>query len=413
MTDYRDYDPFDPAVTTDPYPYYAALRRQSPVHHVAQYDLWAVSRHHDVMTVLHDAATFTNQAMAEVVVRPGDYERAGDVNDDEPTAVSIIGTDGDEHARLRRIVSRGFTPKRIADLEPSIRRITRGLIDDFIDRGRCELIADLAAPMPVAVIAELLGVDADRHDDFRRWSEAMILAVFEPTTPEQAAHISSCLDEMGAWMAEASEQRMRQPADDLISVLVRAEADEALSHNEMQTFAFTLMVAASVTTTHLLGNAMLALVENPSVLGAVVVDHDVIPSVLEESLRYDSPAQTMLRSAARDVVLSETTIPAGATVVALLGSANRDGTVFRDPDQFDPRRDAREHLAFGHGAHFCLGASLARLEARIALEELFARMRDPVVVAETPRVHSFIFRGPQRLDLEFAPTQAHAGSTRG
>jgi cytochrome P450 len=401
-----EYSPLRPEVIADPYPYYAALRRDAPVRFVEELSMWVVSRYADVVRVARDPELFTNQAMAEAVTRPTTY---GDVEEREELPLSIVGTDGEYHARLRRIVNRGFTPRRMAALEDRVREVAASLADAFAERDAVELIEHFAAPLPVIVISELLGVDPARRHDFRRWSEWMVFAVFEAADEAQAAEILRSGEEMGEWCDEVVEQRHRAPGTDLISTLVRAEADEVLTPAEVRIFVFTLMVAGSITTTHLMANMMRAAIANAEAVAAVRERPELAASFVEESLRFDAPVQLMLRTAARDVEVAGVTIPAGATVAPLIGSANRDEAVFADPDRFDVRRDAREHLAFGHGVHFCLGAALARLEARVAFEELLARIEAPRLAGDVEFVESVVFRGPQRLDLTFRPA-AHWAS---
>jgi cytochrome P450 len=392
------YHPLSPAVLADPYPTYAELRADAPVSRVEDLDLWVVSRHADVRRVLHDARTFSSAAMAAAVARPMEY---GDEPHTLEDPVSIIGTDGPTHARLRGLLNRGFTPRRIGALEPRIREIARGLLDDMVAAGPVvELQCAYAIPLPVIVIAELLGVGTDRRADFRRWSEAMVLGVFEQPDAAEQQDVARCGREMGEWLDGVIADRIAHPGPDLISALLAAEHEgSALSHDELVVFVFTLLVAGSSTTTYLIGNGVLALFDAPECREAVGTDPAVIPGLVEEVLRWDAPTQLMLRTALSDVEIAGTTIPAGATVAALLGSANRDEAVFAEPDRLDPRRDTRDHLAFGHGAHYCLGAALARLEARVAFEELLGRAAALEPTGAARRVESLVFRGPVSLPV--------------
>jgi cytochrome P450 len=404
-TPYR-YDPLAPDVQADPYPYYAMLRREAPVYHLADLDLWAVSRFDDVRRVMRDNASFSSEAMAEAVSRPDEFaEHAGLAEEDHGPTVSIIGTDGEPHARLRQIVNRGFTPRRIAALEPEIRAMARRYVKDFVDAGGGELQAAVAVPFPIDVIAALLGVDAVRRDDFRRWAEHMVIAVFERPDDEQQLAILQSGTDMMEWLEDVIAMRDGSDADDLVSVLLRAErgvdgdGSGALTHDELRVFAVTLLVAGSITTAYLIGNAVLALLDRPHVLAAVRDDLALVPPLVEEALRFDAPTQLMLRTATADIEIAGTTIPRGATVAPLQGSANRDENAFPLPDVFDPHRRPTEHLTFGHGAHYCLGAALARMEARVALEELLSRVRGLEPTGRAERVESLVFRGPRTLPL--------------
>ena len=260
-------------------------------------------------------------------------------------------------------------------------------------------------PLPVTVIAELLGVDPDRQEDFKRWSDAMIRAAFDSPSEEEGAHITQCLVEVNDYLETVMAARRECPADDLVSTLVHAEAvDGTLTSDELKIFVFTLLAAGNVTTTHLVANATRALVEHPAELAKVTGAPSLIPSLVEEALRYDAPVQLLLRTASRDVELAGVTIPAGSIVAPLFASANRDERVFAEPDRFDVTRGPRDHVAFGHGIHFCLGAALARLEARVAFETLLPRVRNPVLAEEQLTwVDSLIMRGPKRLGLRFEP----------
>jgi cytochrome P450 len=413
-----DYQPLTPHVVADPYPYYAVLRRDAPVHHLPDLDVWVVSRYDDVLRVLSDAETFTSEAMATLVVRPGGFGER-----DEPTPVSIVGTDGAYHTRLRRIVGRAFTPRRIAEMEEDLRATARPLVDAIVGRGRTELLGDLAVPLPVIAIADLLGVDAAERDDFRRWSNAMVCAVFERPDAEQGRQIAASLAEMEAWVDRVLA-REQAATPGLVPVLMRAEDDEVLTRPELITFLFTLLVAGSVTTTHLIANAVIALATNPDALEWLRRRPEQIAGAVEEALRFDAPFQLGFRTAARSVTIAGIEIPARATVVPAIGSANRDGSVFADPDRFDAARTGATaagrtgaaasgrahagHLSFGYGPHFCLGAALARLEAKVALEELLARIDAVRIATPVQYVESLVFRGPTRLDLEVAPLNAAA-----
>ncbi|TMA69070.1 MAG: cytochrome P450, partial [Deltaproteobacteria bacterium] len=374
------YDPLDPLVREDPYPSYATLRREAPVYQVPGLGIWAVSRYADVVRVLRSPERFSSAAMAAAVRKPADLApEDGQRQAPDPTALSIIGADPPGHTRLRSIVSRAFTPRRIADLEPRVREIARDLLARFVPRGECDLVADYAVPLPVGVIAELLGIDRERQSDFKRWSDAAMRAVFDSPGHEEGEQIGQALVEMNDYVEQTIAARRSRPADDLIGTLLRAESCEgALTVDEVRLFVFTLLVAGNVTTTHLIANAMLALMAHPSELAKVTRTPALVPGLVEEALRYDAPVQFTLRTATQDVELAGVTIPQGTLVAPLSGSANRDEQVFPDADRFDVTRNPKDQLAFGHGIHFCLGAALARLEARVAFGELLPRIRDPI-----------------------------------
>ncbi|TMB24836.1 MAG: cytochrome P450 [Deltaproteobacteria bacterium] len=398
------YDPLDPLVREDPYPSYATLRREAPVYQVPGLGIWAVSRYADVVRVLRSPERFSSAAMAAAVRKPADLApEDGQRQAPDPTALSIIGADPPGHTRLRSIVSRAFTPRRIADLEPRVREIARDLLARFVPRGECDLVADYAVPLPVGVIAELLGIDRERQSDFKRWSDASMRAVFDSPGHEEGEQIGQALVEMNDYVEQTIAARRSRPADDLIGTLLRAESCEgALTVDEVRLFVFTLLVAGNVTTTHLIANAMLALMAHPSELAKVTRTPALVPGLVEEALRYDAPVQFTLRTATQDVELAGVTIPQGTLVAPLSGSANRDEQVFPDADRFDVTRNPKDQLAFGHGIHFCLGAALARLEARVAFGELLPRIRDPIRQDELVSwTNVLTLRGPTALRLRF------------
>jgi cytochrome P450 len=296
-------------------------------------------------------------------------------------------------------VNRGFTPRRIAALEPRIREITRRALDR-IDPGGFDLVRDLAVPLPVTVIAELLGVDPERMEDFKRWSDAIVTAI-SGTTPESRERVRGQRGQFRRYFKEVIERRRREPRDDLVSVLIRAEEDlGALTPVQILGFTVLLLVAGNETTTNLLGNTMQALLRHPDQLKKVIADPALMGGLVEEGLRYDSPVQALVRSPTRDVKLRGVEIAKGSTVLVLFASANRDERQFADPDRFDVTRESRGHVAFGFGIHYCLGAALARLEARVAFEELLSRFRCFELLDErAERLDSFLIRGPKSLRM--------------
>ena len=394
------YDPFDPATRENPYPVYARLRDEEPVHRVEGLGLAVVSRYADVRAILKDPRSFSSRAMRDLF-----SQSAKTVMDDaELNGETLIGTDPPVHTRLRKIVNRAFTPSRIAALEPRIREVTADLVTRFERRGECELLSDFAIPLPVTIIAEILGVDPARHEEFKRWSDDLLLAGTGRPTPEQAERIRISDEELGAWIDEVVEARRAEPRSDLISALVAAEAsEEVMTSEEIGNLILILLIAGNETTTNLIANAMLALLAHPDQLAAVTREPGLIPAAVEEILRYDSPVQLTLRRAIRDVELPGGKIRKDETVAVLLASANRDERQFPAPARLDVRRDARSHLAFGFGTHFCVGAGLARLEARVALEALLGLRGWSRVEERLEYGSSILVRCLERLPLRFTP----------
>ena len=438
------FQPLDPEFLKDPYPTYARLRAESPVQRIRfspfliarliwravrarlketdqgilaalrgmnrerkrmrqvqgqqgmRARFYAVSQHADVVYVLRHAELFSSRPMGGPL--PGSAEEA----ELAPTSGSLIGVDPPEHRRHRGIVNRGFTPRRIEALEPHIRKVADELVSGFVQRGECELMEEFANPLPVSAIVELLGLDPARLDDFKRWSSAAIVG----STQGDSAPSFELMREFRSFMAAEVEKRRQDPGDDLISLLLHAGEDEGvLTTAQVVGFASLLLAAGSETTTNLIGNAMVALRANPETLERVKASPALIPQVIEESLRLDPPVQLLMRMATQDTEVGGELIPAGSMVMPLLGSANRDESVFPDPERFDIDRDTTGHLGFGWGNHFCLGSALARLEGKIALETLLERIPDYEISAPVEPHGSFLIRGPQALQLRFSTSR--------
>jgi cytochrome P450 len=303
---------------------------------------------------------------------------------------------------MRGIVNRGFTPRRVRSWEPRIRELVDECMARLHGNGPFDAVRDLAVPLPVTIIAEMLGIEPERRADFKRWSDIAIHYISGAGRANRFAdEMTITMCELTRYFARIAKQRRRQPADDLISVLVSTQAGEdGLTDAEIIMFVNLLMVAGNETTTNLIANALNALLDHPEQLARVAADPSLVPSLVEETLRFDAPIQIIFRTTTRDVEIAGTRIPQGAWVTPILGSANRDERRFEDPDRFDVARNPQGHVGFGFGKHFCLGASLARLEATTALaaivpELVRLRKREPKV----ERIDSFLVRGPSRLEL--------------
>jgi cytochrome P450 len=416
------FDPFSPDWREDPYPTYRRLRDEAPVHHSPARGVYSVTRYDDVMTVLNDPGTFSSRAMFTMLMNGGSEKLPplswktirfiagialrGRLNPlTFATARNLIAEDGNGHATMRAIVNRGFTPRRIAAWENR----ARDLVDECLAglrRGEpFDLVRDLAVPLPTTIIAELIGVEADRLADFKRWSDTIVDVGTGPGREDRfARRYLDTFVELIRYVREIARLRRREPADDVISAIV-AEQDGAngLDDREVIQFVLLLLVAGNETTTHWIGNAVAALLDHPEAMQQLAAEPSRVSSALEETLRFDSPVQVVFRNTTRDVELGGVQIPKGAYVAPFLGSANRDERRFSDPDRLDLDRDARGHVGFGFGHHFCLGASLARLEARVALEALAPELPKLVRDSErAPRVDSFLVRGASRLPLRRA-----------
>jgi cytochrome P450 len=316
-------------------------------------------------------------------------------------ARNLIASDGDVHTGMRAIVNRGFSPRRIAAWEPRVRELVDLCLANLEGDAGFDLVRDLAIPLPVTVIAEMLGVEPERQADFKRWSDTVIhYSTGSGRANRFADEFVDSMTGLMRYLRRVTRARRARPADDLISTLVSSQEGEVgLSDYEVVLFVTLLLVAGNETTTNLIGNAVNALLDHPEQLARVAADPSLVPSLIEETLRYDAPIQLVFRTATRATEIAGTPIPEGAWVAPILGSANRDERRFEDPDRFDVARNPQGHLGFGFGKHFCLGASLARLEARAALEALTPRLVGLGKSAEPERIDSFLVRGPSRLEL--------------
>jgi cytochrome P450 len=387
-----EYDPFSYAVQEDPYPIYRRLREEAPAWWSERHHFWALSRHEDVLAALKDPLNFSNRH--GIILEKG-FES-------EAIAIfSILAMDPPRHDRQRALVSRGFTPRRVAELEPHIRDLADQYLDAARGGGRCDFVAEVAAKIPMDVISALLGVPQADRDRLRGLADT-ILHREEGTTEISPVAMKASVDlrdYFASWVADAT----RRGQQDLAGTILSATLDgEQLSEDEVIGFLFLLVVAGSETTTKLLGNALYWLWRHPEQRALVAADPARIPAWIEETLRFDTVTQGVARTLNADLALHGQTLREGDRVLLLLGSANRDERVFENPDVFDIERDATGSLSFGTGTHFCLGANLARLEARITLERVMARMPDfEIDTSGLERVRSSIVRGFSALPLEF------------
>jgi len=371
------------------------LRENRPVYQVEGFGFWAVSRYEDVVHVLKSPDLFSSTAMGAATIAA-----AGDL---AMRARTVINSDPPDHTRLRNLVNRAFTPRMVADLQPRIRDISKELIASMIDSAEAELVSGLAVPLPVVVIAEILGVEPERHQDFKRWSDAIVAAMSGTASQETLQQLQTELEQFSEYFERVMAERRNAPRNDMISALVRAaDEDQALTVDEVRAFAALLLVAGNETTTNLISNAVLALIEHPKELARVRADRSLIANLVEETLRYDAPVQFLFRNTTADVEVADTTIPKGSIVLPIFASGNRDERKYPDPDRFDITRNAQGHLAFGLGIHFCLGAPLARLEAKVAMEELLSVLPDLEPAGAHERLESPFLRGLTRLPLHSA-----------
>ena len=380
------FNPFSYEFHDDPFPVYRQLRDEAPAYHDDDLGFWALSRYDDVVRALHDTDTFCS--------------RFGITLEEGSALPMLLTTDPPDHTALRRLVSRAFTPRRVADLESAIRTLSTGYLDR-LRNGAADLIVDYAAPLPMDVISKLLGVPDGDQEELRGWSDALLHRA-EGDMEVTPAGIDAAYRLYKYFSAFVSERRHVPGDDDLAGALLAAESDgEQLTDDQVVGFLFLLIIAGNETTTKLLGNCLLALQRFPSERAKVIAGPARIPDAVEEILRYEGSTQVMARTLTRDVDLYGRKMPRGAKVLLLLGSGNRDERVWDRPDVYDiDRRWPTHHLAFGHGIHVCLGAALARLEMRVGLEE-FLRRHPGYEIDEgaLERVHSGNVRGYSRMPI--------------
>jgi len=359
------FNPWDEAFRANPYPHYRQLYTRPPHLLNLFMPMALVARYADAAAVLRD-----HERMSSVQPRIPGVEQQDLFGD----TATVLFSDPPTHTRLRRLVSRAFTPKRIKDLEPRIREITDTLLDRAQAKGELEVVADLATPLPVMVIAEMLGVPAQEYAQFKHWSDRIVEGDNTPPGMPLPDEVRQAYSDLGNYFAEVIDRRRREPGDDLVSALVAAhEESDALTAAELQAFVILLLLAGNETTTNLIGNGMLALGRHPDQLARLASDHSLVPRAIEEMLRYDGPVQSTVRYNKEPVEVGGTVIPAGSVVFVILAAANRDPAQFEEPDRFDITREPNAHLAFGDGIHFCLGAALARLEGAIAFGSILGR----------------------------------------
>jgi cytochrome P450 len=374
----------------DPFPHYERMRETAPVFHDDQTGSWHVFRYDDVQRALSEHAAFSSRFGGD------DPSGTGQL-----FASSLIATDPPRHRQLRSLVSQAFTLKAVDALAPRIAGLTNELLEGIEARGTADLVQELAYPLPVIVISELLGIPAEDRDRFKRWSDAIVSQTRSGSVND---HHQAANAEMVEYFLHLIERRRRQSGSDLISNLLSAEIDgQKLSVPELLGFCSLLLVAGNETTTNLIGNAVLCFTETPGTIERLLREPDALPAAIEEVLRFRSPVQSMYRVVVADTMLGGERIPAGAPLVAWIGSANRDERQFQRPAEFDVDRGQNRHLGFGHGIHFCLGAPLARLEARIALRAVLSRLPGLSLApeAQLERMDSTIIYGVKALPVSW------------
>lgn len=396
-------DPYDYDFHEDPYPYYRRLRDEAPLYRNEERNFWAVSRHHDVLQGFRDSTALSNAygVSLDPSSRTSEAYRV----------MSMLAMDDPAHLRMRTLVSKGFTPRRIRELEPQVLELARIHLDSALQTESFDFVAEFAGKLPMDVISELIGVPDTDRARIRALADAVLHredGVADVPPPAMAASI-----ELMRYYADLIAEFRRRPANNLTSALLAAELDgDRLSDQEIMAFLFLMVIAGNETTTKLLANAVYWAAHHPGQLARVFADHSRIPMWVEETLRYDTSSQILARTVAHDLTLYDTTIPEGEVLLLLPGSANRDDRVFDDPDDYRIGREIGCKLvSFGSGAHFCLGAHLARMEARVALGALLRRIRNYEVDDDNVvRVHSSNVRGFAHLPISATTGSGTSGS---
>jgi cytochrome P450 family 142 subfamily A polypeptide 1 len=387
----RDFDLLDGRwYASQPFDDWAWMREHAPAYWDATNEIWALTRYDDVLAVEKDPATFSSHRAP----RPhGDH------------LPMMISMDDPEHTRRRKLVSRGFTPRRVRDHEATIRRICTEIIDRVAPKGSCDFVWDIAAPLPLLLIADMLGFPPDAYEDLLHWSDDMIrgTTIGEPEVIEAAMHAGIAFREFQ--LGVIADRRAKPPQDDLVSILCYAEIDgERLDDESIIQESLLILIGGDETSRHVMTDGMLALLEHPEQMAILREDPGGIDLGVEELLRWVSPIKNMARTVTRDIQRHGETLREGDQVVLMYPAANRDPSVFDDPDRFDVRRDPNPHLAFGFGPHFCMGASLARLELRVMFSELLARLPDLHLAGDRlPRRSSNFISGPEAMPVAFTP----------
>ncbi len=377
------YDPTSDSIRNYPYDTYDRMREKDPVHRMRMLDAWVLTRYEDVDMVLRDHRRF--------------------LKDDESSDGyrSMLYSNPPDHTRLRSLVSKAFTPRSVAALQPRIQRMVEELLDDLEGKDRIDLIESFAFPLPVTVIAEMLGVPPQDMDRFKDWSNDISLTIEPSLTDEQIRRVQKASEELFEYFEGIMEQRRREPRDDMITALMNAEEEgDRLTHEELLATLMLLLVAGNETTRNLIGNGTLALLRNPDQLQLLRENPDMLDTAINELLRYDSPVQLDGRIVRDEVEIDGNRIRPGQRVLCAIGAANRDPAVFANPNVLDIGRREKSHIAFGRGIHHCLGAPLAMLEGRVAFSALLDRFPSMSLIAEPEFREQVVLRGVEELWVE-------------
>ncbi len=376
----------------DPHEKYTWMRANAPVYFDAKNGVWGLASYGAVLGASKDPATFSN---------------AGGIRPETPALPMMIDKDDPEHLRRRKLVNRGFTPRRVRDSETRLRDVCDAIIDQVCERGECDFVNDIAAPLPMVVIGDMLGVEPEDRDDLLRWSDDMVSASGSNDEAAMVGAMNAMIEYQG-YAARVIAQRRENPTDDLMSILVHAEVDgDRLSHDDLVYESLLILIGGDETTRHVISGGMEQLLLNPDQRALLAADRDKIPVAVEEMLRWVTPIKNMCRTVTHDVEFLGQDLHEGEKCMLLYESANRDEQKFVDPFRFDVERNPNEHVAFGFGSHFCLGNSLARLEMKVMFEQVLARLPDIELEADSaslPRRRANFISGLESMPVTFAPS---------
>jgi cytochrome P450 len=402
------FNPADPATNADPFPIFRRLQDEDPVHWSDPVRGWVVTRYDDVRAIALDRAMSADRVRPFFDVLPGEEQRRlADLG--RYLTLWAVFKDPPDHTRLRGLMNRAFTPRAVEALRPNIERIVDDLLDAIVARGTADLIADFAYPLPASVIMDMLGVPRSDLDVMKVWSDDIALFVgIARATPDKYEKAQAGTRAMAAYFRRLVAERRKAPREDMISALIAAEEQaQHLTEDEIVASCILLLFAGHETTANLIGNGVLAFLRHPAELAKLAARPELAESAVEECLRYDGPSGALARVVAVAHEMGGRQLKAGERVYAWMNAANRDPRRFADPDRFDIERPDNRHLTFGHGAHFCLGAPLARLEAQIAFPRLFERLQGLELTTDKFEwMDSLILRGVKKLPVRFAPLGA-------
>jgi len=396
-----EFNPFAPGMLANPYDMYRAMREQDPIHWSEMMESWVLTRYDDIDAVLTDSRFSADRTRAQTrfaQMMKEQQEQFGPMSN----AQTMLTADPPDHTRLRRLVSKAFTPRAVENLRPRIQQIVDYLLVEAAERGEFDVVHDLAYPLPVIVIAEMLGVPPEDRHRFKEWSDTVVATLGGPFTPPEvmeAGRVAS--DELAKYLGNVIAERRAEPRNDLVSGLIASEeGGQVLSEEEIFSTCILLLIAGNETTTNLIGSSMLALFRNPDQMERLRNEPSLISSAVEELLRYTGPVHGTGRVPKQDVKVAGHTFHEGEMVFTLVAAGNRDPAHYANPEKLDVTRNPTDHLAFGDGIHFCLGAPLARAEAQISIGSLLQRFPKLRLLDEDPEWGgTFIIRGVKRLNV--------------